>query len=478
MASKIETAIRGAVTKGVMGLASVNAAMKKAPEDGHTFLTGIHTPLEEEFSLENLEVKGEIPSHLDGRYVRIGPNPINPNPATHHWFLGDGMVHGVKLKNGKAEWYKNRWIRSNEVSAHLGEAAMPGERHPRTDTANTNVLAMGGQTMAIVEAGGFPVRLSDELETIEHGPFEGAEVGSFTAHPHECPRTGEYHAICYDAEDMERVRHVVLNAEGKVIREEPIPVQDGPSIHDCMITENYVLIFDLPVTFSMKRLMGGYGFPYAWNPDHKARIGVLKRDGKGEDVIWCDVEPCYVFHPCNGFETHDGQIIVDVCAHESMFANSTEGPDSNSTPFERWMIDLGERQVERKVIDARPQEFPRPNEAYMTKPYRYAYTVALPRDAATFMDDTGLFKHDLETGGKQTHHFGKGQMPGEFVFVEKPEAKAEDDGWLMGYVIDTENDTTKLVILDAANFEGEPQAEIIIPHRIPPGFHGNWMPSD
>jgi carotenoid cleavage dioxygenase len=47
----------------------------------------------------------------------------------------------------------------------------------------------------------------------------------------------------------------------------------------------------------------------------------------------------------------------------------------------------------------------------------------------------------------------------------------------MGYVIDTTNETTDLVILDAANFEGAPQAAITIPHRIPPGFHGNWMPA-
>ena len=56
-------------------------------------------------------------------------------------------------------------------------------------------------------------------------------------------------------------------------------------------------------------------------------------------------------------------------------------------------------------------------------------------------------------------------------------AKAEDDGWLMGYVVDVENDTTDLVILNAADFAGAPQAVVHIPHRIPPGFHGNWVAS-
>jgi carotenoid cleavage dioxygenase len=47
----------------------------------------------------------------------------------------------------------------------------------------------------------------------------------------------------------------------------------------------------------------------------------------------------------------------------------------------------------------------------------------------------------------------------------------------LGYVIDTATDTTDLIIIDARNFEGPPVAFIHIPHRIPPGFHGNWVPS-
>jgi carotenoid cleavage dioxygenase len=243
-----------------------------------------------------------------------------------------------------------------------------------------------------------------------------------------------------------------------------------------MITKNYVIILDLPVTFSMKRLLAGYGFPYAWNTDHQARVGLLPREGKSDDVIWCNVDPCYVFHPGNGYETPDGKVILDVCAHDTMFAESTMGPDSKSVPFERWTIDPVARKVDRKVIDAESQEFPRPNEARIGKPYRYAYAVSLAADVFVGTS-TRYFKHDLEAGTRQVHDFGPGRVPGEFVFVARPDAKAEDDGWLMGYVIDTTTDTTDLVILDAANFEARPQATVTIPHRIPPGFHGNWMPT-
>jgi carotenoid cleavage dioxygenase len=202
----------------------------------------------------------------------------------------------------------------------------------------------------------------------------------------------------------------------------------------------------------------------------------LPREGGNDDVIWCEVEPCYVFHPCNAFETEDGKVILDVCAHDSMFAQSKIGPDSARVPFERWTIDPVARSTARTVIDPDSQEFPRPNEALIGKPYRYAYTMALPDgfDAAS-PNQSKLFKHDLEAGTRFVHDFGSGHIPGEFVFVPKAGAKAEDDGWLLGYVVNVANDTTDLVILDAANFEGAAVAAVHIPHRVPPGFHGNWV---
>ncbi len=477
MASAVETLIRKTVTKGVTAVADFNRGRMAPPAKPHPYLTGIHAPMDQELTIDDLAVTGSIPAELDGRYVRIGPNPATaPNPASYHWFTGDGMVHGVKLKNGRAEWYRNRWIRSKVVEAASGLPAAPGPRNGPRDTVNTNIIGHAGQNWALVEAGSYPVRIDEELESIAYDRFSETLAGSFSAHPHLDPDSGDLHAICYDATAPGTIRHVVVDASGKVRREEPIMVEHGPSIHDCMITENYVIILDLPVTFSMKALVSGYAFPYRWNPDHQARVGLLPREGKNDDVIWCSVPPCYVFHPCNGFETVDGKVILDVCAHDSMFADSTQGPDSKTVPFERWTIDPVTKSVARAVIDSASQEFPRLNETLTGKPYRYAYAMGLPDgfDAAS-PNQSKLFKHDLEAGTRQVHDFGANHIPGEFVFVPKHDAKSEDDGWLMGYLVDVTSDTSALVILDALNFEGEPQAVVHIPHRIPPGFHGNWI---
>jgi len=473
MASAVETAIRSTITKGVGMLSDFNR--KRMPRDAaaHPFLTGIHTPMREEKTLEDLAVTGTIPAALDGRYLRIGPNPVEPDPRGYHWFVGDGMVHAVAIKNGKALWYRNRWIRSRAAAAALGQDAAPGPRHGH-DTVNTNVVAIAGRTWALVEAGSYPVELSDTLEAQTYNPFDGTLKGSFTAHPHRDPLTGEHHAIAYEGTDQEQVRHVVVGADGKVIREVPIAVEHGPSIHDCAITKRFAIVLDLPVTLSMKAVIGGHRFPYQWNPLHRARVGLLPRESS--DIVWCDVEPCYVFHAANAFDLDDGRVILDVVAYDTMFDGSTDGPDSVGR-LERWTIDPAAHTVARQVVDASPQEFPRPDERRIGQAYRYAYTIALPEDGnEQFIGATRLYKHDMATGARQVHDFGTGRHPGEFVFVPAAPDAAEDEGWMVGLVIDREAEVTDLVIIDAQAFERPPVATIRIPHRIPPGFHGNWLP--
>ena len=92
-----------------------------------------------------------------------------------------------------------------------------------------------------------------------------------------------------------------------------------------------------------------------------------------------------------------------------------------------------------------------------------------------------LFKNDLQTGEVSEHDFGLNRHPGEFVFVSKTEKFGksgkvlEDDGWLMGFVVDSVEEVTDLVILEAQNISAAPIASVRIPHIVPPGFHGNWV---
>ncbi|MCJ2062989.1 carotenoid oxygenase family protein [Methylobacterium sp. J-088] len=473
MPNLIESSLR-ATAEGLVALVAACNRLR-LPWTQHPFVIGVHTPMREELTLRNLCVSGTIPAGLNGRYLKMGANPAGPTTRGHDWFLGDGMVHGLCIEDGKALWYRNRWIGSRAASAALGRPAAPGPRRG-DDTVNTNVVEIGDRAFAVVEAGSFPVLLSEDLETQRYDPFDGTLAGSFSGHPHRDPATGETHAIAYDGRIWDSVRHVVISPAGRVVRDVSIPVEHGPCIHDCAITTRFVVELDLPVTFSMRAVLAGHRFPFRWNPGHGARVGLLPRHGTAADIVWCAVEPCFAFHVANAYDDVDGRVVLDVVVYERVFASAGGGLDAPGW-LERWTADPATGQVDRRVIDPAAQEFPRIDERRFGQPHRYVYTGSVPADGNTqLVDATQIYKHDLATGERRVHEFGPDSIPGEFVFVPaRPEA-GEDEGWLVGFVVDSASDTTDFIILDARAFEAAPVATVHLGHRIPPGFHRNWFP--
>ena len=475
MASNLEKNIRKTVTRFINSSAALNRQLKN-PLRKHLFLTGIHEPMRDELSIDKLTVSGEIPAALHGVYARIGPNPFKPDPRGHHWFVGDGMVHGIRLSNGKAEWYHNRFIRAGTLERKGGPEAAAGPRRGARDTVNTNVVKLAGKTLALVESGPFPFELDANLDTVQSTDLKGTLTKPFSAHPHEDPKTGEWHAITYEPETQDKVWHVCIDKQGEVVSERAIAVRDGPSIHECSITDDYVIVFDLPVTLSLAALTQGYHFPFRWNKNRPARVGLLPRTGSSDDIVWCDIDPCYVFHVANSVQHADGSVTIDCCAYESMFAHGPDGPNGVPCGLERWHVNPATQKVTRAAIDASPQEFPRIDERFFGQPYRHTWTVSQPSEAVSnFVADNALYHHDLESGVKRSYTFGAGKVGGEFVFVPKSDDAKEADGWLMGLVIDTHKETTELQFFDALDIEKGPTGAIFVPHRIPPGFHGNWI---
>ena len=121
--------------------------------DDHRFLKGPFAPVSEEVTAFDLPVTGRLPAELSGRYLRNGPNPLGLDDPNYHWFLGAGMVHGVRLRDGRAEWYRNRWVRSKAVAAARGEPWPGGPVHEGMDfAANTHIISHAGRTLATAEA--------------------------------------------------------------------------------------------------------------------------------------------------------------------------------------------------------------------------------------------------------------------------------------------------------------------------------------
>jgi len=443
------------------------------------YLQGNFAPVLEEVTETDLRVRGHIPDVLCGRYLRNGPNPASTQePSTYHWFSGDGMVHGIRLRDGRAEWYRNRWVRSDQVARVLGEEPRPGATEHFTDFGpNTNVIGHAGRTFAIVEAGTRPYELDDELETIGRCDFEGTLEGGYTAHPKRDPLTGELYAVSYFFGWGDDVEVSVMDRSARVRSARRVTMGGPVSVHDTAITQRWMVLLDLPVTFSMEALAESSGFPYRWQEGYHARVGLLPRDGDSTDVVWHDVEPCYVFHPMNAYDDPGGDgIVLDVVRHPSMFRTHLLGPAEGAPTLDRWHVDAHGGAVKEERLDDRGQEFPRVDERRVGLPHRYGYAPALARDEDHFATEAALLFHDLEAGTSTARSFGAGTSLGEAVFVPRAVDAGEADGWVLVLVYSADTDRSALHILNADDVTGEPQAVVELPQRVPAGFHGNWVP--
>ena len=140
--------------------------------DQNRFLNGPFAPVAEEITAFDLPVTGTLPAGLNGCYLRNGPNPLSLDDPGYrftegHWFLGPGMVHGVRLRDGRAEWYRDRCVRSRQLAEAMDEKWPAGPVHNDMDfAANTHIIAHAGRYLATVEAGPLPYELSGQLDTI------------------------------------------------------------------------------------------------------------------------------------------------------------------------------------------------------------------------------------------------------------------------------------------------------------------------
>ena len=164
-------------------------------------------------------------------------------------------------------------------------------------------------------------------------------------------------------------------------------------------------------------LVGKQPFPFAWQPDRGARVGVMPRMGGSDDVVWCDVEPCYVFHALNAYEDADGKVVLDVVRYPDMFAAKDYGPGTTAPPtLDRWTIDPGTSAVATQRLDDVGQEFPRIDERLTGRVHRYGYAVEV--DAVGHWERLrGLRKHDLVAGTVERHEPGPGRQAADPVFV-------------------------------------------------------------
>jgi len=193
------------------------------------YLTGAFEPVSSEVTATDLEIRGELPAALRGRYLRNGPNPQFPPCTRYHIFDGDGMVHGIDIADGAAS-YRNRWVESRALLVErkagrslyggLSEFLLPSpevmaEGGMMKHTANTNIVRHAGKLLALMEATP-PTVLADDLSTVGDYDYDGALAGSMTAHPKWDPATGDLHFFGYSPFPP-FVRYHVADAAGRLV---------------------------------------------------------------------------------------------------------------------------------------------------------------------------------------------------------------------------------------------------------------------
>ena len=417
----------------------------------------------------DLVVRGSIPDALNGLYVRNGTNALGENA---HWFFGEGMVHGVELRDGKALTYRNRFVKTPVYETSLnggGDAlAIPGQTNSQS---NVSVFSHGGKLWSLGEIG-WPFELDPaDLSTVGPVDFGGALGNNLTAHPKVDPATGLLHAFGYGIIAPPFLTYYVISADGtEVVHATPIEMSASTMIHDFAITESDVIFWEGPVLFDIQMAIEGDPIPYRWDASYGARIGVMPLSGTGDQITWIEVDPMFIFH---GTLAHrDGDTVELYASRLPDFFERRDGLDGPSL-LTRLTIDLSGDQpsVSQQVLSDLPLDLPGFDRRFLTEAPDHVWYVTTQQTDDGNVWFEGITGYDFVTGELDRWVSGPDLQPNEALFVANGDTAARNDGFLLSYAWDRTRDRSELVILDPADLSSGPVAAIELPQRVPFGFH-------
>ncbi|KAL3682185.1 hypothetical protein R1sor_000207 [Riccia sorocarpa] len=480
------------------------------------YVSGNYGPVEEFGPAHSVPVDGAFPECLNGEFVRVGPNPKYKPVGNYHWFDGDGMIHGLRIKDGKVS-YVCRYVRTAKLAQEdywgaskfikIGDLiGKQGILWPNlfklrkklgivddtngTGTANTAMVYHNGRLLALNEGDKpYAVRLLEEgdLETIGRVDYEKKLNHSFTAHPKIDPDTGEMFTFGATREGPPYVTYRVVSKDGEMGEPVPLTVSGPIMMHDMALTENYSLFLDCPLYFNPKDMVKKNQCIFSFDDTKPARLGVLPRYAKNESQIqWFTVSTCVIFHNANAWEEGD-EVVLITCRIPSIDLVALAVYDE--VKAKKFANDLWEYRLNLKTGEAKEKklgefrsDFPRINEEYVGRKNRYVYNCIF--DDATHISaiakydltrEPELGKEKLELGGNVVGivWHGKGRYGSEAVFVPKNPGREgdEDDGYLICFVHDEKTGKSEVVVIDAKTMSSEFVAVALLPTRVPYGFH-------
>jgi carotenoid cleavage dioxygenase len=438
------------------------------------WLQGNYAPVTKEIEAFDLEVAGALPRSLSGLFVRNGSNPATG--SSPHWFLGDGMVHGVRLDAGRATAYRNRWVQTPlfEQRAMFGDldAGTPGEL---ISQSNVSVVVHAGHLLTLGEVG-WPYELDpSDLSTRGVFEFTGATAAlgaNVTAHPKRDPSTGKLHFFGYGFVPP-YLTYYVAGADGTLELAQPVDVGGPTMIHDFAITDRDAIFWEFPVVFDLDAAVAGGDFPFKWRPSYGSRVGIMPLEGPTSAIRWVEIDNQFVFHGTNAFR--DGHtVVIDVSRQASAFDPKGDLPGS---VLHRWRIDTGGAELRWRAeqVDDGWMDLPRIDERRTGRAHTRGYYAAFTDTDTEGLQFRGVVAFEPDTGRRSEWVPPATQHAGEVVFVPDAETSGEGEGWLLTYVYDRGTDSSTLAVLDATDVAAGPVATVTLPQRVPFGFHGTFL---
>ncbi|GLI66025.1 hypothetical protein VaNZ11_009730 [Volvox africanus] len=482
---------------------------------GRAYISGNFAPVEDEL-LEELElVGGKLPEGLDGCYVRAGPNPFFKPVAGYHWFDGDGMVHLVRLRNGKAT-YCNRFIETERLKQEreinrplfvrfgdmcglrglaiillvkLGQAIGALKYLKGIGTANTSLAYHAGRLLALHEGDlpyGVGISCNGLVETMGRLLMPESWRNNFTAHPKLDPENGELLFIGYKIDAKPYLSAGIMDVYGNLVRQWNIHIPRPVMMHDMGATERYLVLLDTPLCFDPEAMIKENTVPFKFRKELPSRIGLLRRDQPScpegfADVEWFKIPGpgFHVFHISTSWEEPNGDVKIYLCQMDEIDLNMDGMKNSEPPYLTEYTLSPSTGVARRRRMSMVPVEFPVINPSKATRKCKWSW-MAVMDESAEVPTMTGLAKMDLEaaTGTDACVAMIKyppGVFGGEASFVPRTGATVEDDGYLVAYVYDSKADVSYMNIYNALTMSPTPVASLRMPRRVPYGFHGTWV---
>ncbi|XP_028796877.1 carotenoid 9,10(9',10')-cleavage dioxygenase 1 [Neltuma alba] len=486
----------------------------------HHWLSGNFAAVPDETPpTKHLPVEGYLPDCLNGEFVRVGPNPKFAPVAGYHWFDGDGMIHGLRIKDGKAT-YVSRFVKTSRLKQEeyfggskfmkIGDLKgffgliMVNMQMLRAKlkvldmsygqgTANTALVYHHGKLLALSEADkpyAIKVFEDGDLQTLGLLDYDKRLNHSFTAHPKVDPFTGEMFTFGY-SHTPPYITYRVISKDGYMHDPVPITISEPIMMHDFAITENYAIFMDLPLYFRPKEMVKEKKMIFSFDSTKKARFGVLPRYAKNEmQIRWFELPNCFIFHNANAWEEEEDVVLI-TCRLENPDLDMVGGAVKEK--LDNFVNELYEMRFNMKTglasqrkLSTSAVDFPRVNESYTGRRQRYVYGTILDSIAKI----TGIIKFDLhaepdsgktklEVGGNilGIYDLGPGRFGSEAIYVPRVPGtdSEEDDGYLIFFVHDENTGKSAAHVIDAKTMSADPVAVVELPHRVPYGFHAFFV---